>query len=260
MSLDVLLRPLAQGFCMCLTVAALMPQPAAAQAQQYGAPVRYGEGYAPSSGVGGRRSMDGTPSRNSYGSAYGSPSIWQGLYVGGHGAFVAGSAWPTGSYDTVDFSGGALGLHGGYNFQSQNWVFGLEADTGWSNASGSRNFSNPATVDAAMNWNSSFRLRAGYAVNNILFYATGGIALGNFDLSVSTPSAASGINKTTAGYVVGGGIEMKFARNWSGRVEGLYYGFNSDVTAVLEDLVLLEGAWYCSPQGYRDGNRPTHLF
>lgn len=228
MSLDGLLRPVARSFCVGLTALVLMPQSGTVQAQQYGAPTQYGEPYAPPSGVGGRRSMDGTPRRETNSANYGGPGIWQGLYIGGHGAYVTGSAWPAGTYDTVSFSGGGLGLHGGYNFQRHNWVFGLEADGGWSNASGSRTFADPATVNAGLNWNSSFRLRAGYAVNNVLLYATGGIALGNFDLSVATPSVASGFNKTAAGYVVGGGIEMKFARDWSGRVEALYYGFNSD--------------------------------
>ena len=232
MTLDGLLRPLASGFCVALTAAALMPAGGPALAQQYGAPVRYGEPYAPPtyappSGAGLRRGMDDTPRREAYRDPPPvRPGIWQGLYVGGHGAYVTGSATPSGNWDKVDVSGGGLGLHAGYNAQFGNWVVGLEADGTWSNASGSRAFADPATVDARAHWTNSLRLRAGYAFNNVLLYATGGAALGNFEMGVTAPSITSSISQTSLGYVVGGGVEMKFAENWSGRIEALHYGFN----------------------------------
>ena len=238
MTLDCLLRPLASSFCVALTAAALMPQGGQAQAQQYGAPMRYGEPYAPPktepklierpSGVGRRRAMDDTPRREAYRAPPPRPSIWQGLYVGGNVGYVAGSATPSGSsWDKVDLSGAGLGLHAGYNAQFGNWVVGLEADGTWSNASGSRAFTNPATVDANANWTNSLRLRAGYAFDNVLVYATGGAALGKFDIGVTAPSVASVVSQTSFGYVVGAGVEMKFAQNWSGRLEALHYGFNN---------------------------------
>ena len=225
MSLDGLLRPLACSFYLGLTALALAPVTGPAQAQQYGAPVNYGEPYAPPSGLGKRRAFDDTPRRRSHDEHGEQPGIWQGLYLGGNVGYVIGSATPAGSYDNVDFSGAGYGLHGGYNVQRDHWVVGLEFDGNWSNAQGSRSFTDPATVDARMNWNNSLRLRAGYTFSNVLIYATGGGAFGNFDLSLSTPAVSSSINQTSFGYVVGGGIEMKFARNWSGRVEALHYGF-----------------------------------
>ena len=237
MTLDALLRPLASSFCVALTAAALMPPGSQAQAQQYGAPMRYGEPYAPPayapppydkpSGVGRRRAMDDTP-RRQFDAEAPRPNIWQGLYVGGHVGYVTGSATPSASsWDKVDLSGAGLGLHAGYNAQFGNWVVGLETDGTWSNASGSRVFTDPSSVDAHSNWTSSLRLRAGYAFNNVLVYATGGAALGNFDIGVTTPSVSSVISQTSLGYVVGAGVEMKFARNWSGRLEALHYGFNN---------------------------------
>lgn len=223
MSLDGLLRPLAYSFCLGLTGLALAPVAGPAQAQQYGAPMHYGEPYAPPSGLGQRRAFDDTPKRQSYAEPVVRPSIWQGLYLGGNAGYVTGHATPSGAYDNVDFSGGAFGLHGGYNAQTGNWVMGLEADGSWSNASGSS--ANPATVNARMNWNNSLRLRAGYAFNNVLVYATGGAAFTNFDIGIPSLAASSSISQTSLGYAAGGGVELKFDRHWSGRVEALHYGF-----------------------------------
>ena len=227
MTVDVLMRPVAFKICAALVAAILLPMASPAEAQQYGAPSRYGEPYAPPSGVGQRRAFDDTPRRNSYRAPPPvRPSIWQGLYVGGHGAYVTGSATPSGGFDSVDFSGGGGGLQVGFNAQHGNWVVGLEGDGTWTNATGSRSFDGPVSVDARANWLSSLRLRAGYAFDNVLVYGTAGAAVGNFDLSVTNTTLASSATNSNFGYVVGGGVEMKFAQNWSGRLEALYYGFN----------------------------------
>jgi outer membrane immunogenic protein len=62
------------------------------------------------------------------------------------------------------------------------------------------------------------RGRAGYALNNILFYGTAGLAFGElrgetFGLSES---------HTTAGWTAGVGAEFGFAQNWSAKIEYLY--------------------------------------
>ena len=71
-------------------------------------------------------------------------------------------------------------------------------------------FSNP--------WFGTVRGRAGYAINNILFYGTGGLAFGElrgqtFGLSES---------HTTAGWTAGVGAEFGFAQNWTAKIEYLY--------------------------------------
>src|SRR5437763_1286038 len=69
-------------------------------------------------------------------------------------------------------SGFAGGVQAGYNWQQNGpWVFGIEGDI---QASGAEQtfapwkFSNP--------WFGTLRGRAGYALNNVLFYGTGGLA------------------------------------------------------------------------------------
>ena len=61
----------------------------------------------------------------------------------------------------------------GYNWQSGQWVLGIEADIQGSGANdtfAAYKFSNP--------WFGTVRGRAGYAMNNVLLYVTGGLAYG----------------------------------------------------------------------------------
>ena len=110
-------------------------------------------------------------------------------------------------------SGFAGGAQAGYNFQSGPWVFGVEGDieaTGAEDTFAPWKFSNP--------WFGTIRGRAGYALNNILFYGTGGLAFG--DLRGETFGLAE--SHTTAGWTAGVGAEFGFARNWSAKLEYLY--------------------------------------
>ena len=94
---------------------------------------------------------------------------WTGFYAG----LNLGYQWGSVSNAAAKPSGLAGGIQGGYNWQSGNIVLGGETDLQLSGASDSVapfKFSNP--------WFGTLRGRAGYAVNNILFYATGGLEVG----------------------------------------------------------------------------------
>jgi outer membrane immunogenic protein len=126
-------------------------------------------------------------------------------------------------------------------------VLGTEVDLDWAGISGSsivtpRIFGNPLglTFNATteMNWILTARARVGYAWDNVLFYATGGLAVLGAKTSLSTLSgltcgsfgliggvlgdlSCSGTNKRLGG-TVGAGIEYGFMPNWSAKVEYLY--------------------------------------
>ena len=218
--------------CVALSLAATLALAgftvSPATGQSYGAPVRYGQPYQDPPAYSGRRALDGTPRRAAPAPYYppARPSIWQGIYVGGHGGYSIGWATPSGGFDTVDLSGAAIGGHVGYNSQSGNWVLGLEADGTWNDTSGVRTFGGPVRVDAHADWTSSLRARIGYSFGNVLLYATGGAAFGGFDIGVSQVGIASRAGETVFGYVAGGGLEMKLAPDWSARIEALHYGFD----------------------------------
>ncbi|MGC2180450.1 MAG: outer membrane protein [Bradyrhizobium sp.] len=138
---------------------------------------------------------------------------WAGPYLGGN------IGWDWGSVDNnpTKPSGLAGGVQAGYNWQTGPWVFGIEGDleaTGASDTFAPWKFSNP--------WFGTVRGRAGYALNNILFYGTGGLAFG--ELSGQTFGLSE--SHTNAGWTVGLGAEVGFARNWSAKVEYLYVDLN----------------------------------
>jgi hypothetical protein len=116
------------------------------------------------------------------------------------------------------FAGIAGGLTGGYQWQNQQFVFGGETDIQISGADDTKapfKFANP--------WFGTLRGRAGYAMNNILFYATLGLAYGN----VRADNLALSESKTTVGWTVGGGVEVGLTPNWTAKAEYLYADFNS---------------------------------
>ncbi|MGB9170257.1 MAG: outer membrane protein [Bradyrhizobium sp.] len=138
---------------------------------------------------------------------------WAGPYLGGN------IGWDWGSVDNSPTrpSGLVGGAQAGYNWQTGPWVFGIEGDleaTGASDTFAPWKFSNP--------WFGTVRGRAGYALNNILFYGTGGLAFG--ELSSQTFGLSE--SHTNAGWTVGLGAEVGFARNWSAKVEYLYVDLN----------------------------------
>jgi outer membrane immunogenic protein len=135
---------------------------------------------------------------------------WAGPYLGGN----IGYNWGSIANNPTKPSGFAGGVQGGYNFQNGTpFVFGFEADIQGSSADdrfAPWKFSNP--------WFGTVRGRAGYAFNNVLFYATGGLAFG--ELRGETFGLSE--THTNVGWTVGAGAEMGFAPNWSAKIEYLY--------------------------------------
>lgn len=167
---------------------------------------------------------------------------WTGFYIGVNGGggwgrtdFQFSNGTPNANHD---LSGGFAGGQIGYNWQAGPWVFGLEADGDWANLSGSALCPNPAFACASnVRDLASFRGRVGYAVNNVLFYGTGGAGYANAHyttLSGGVPAATTtGVfNDDRWGYAAGAGIEYGFAPNWSAKVEYMHYGFGTDTAPV----------------------------
>lgn len=134
---------------------------------------------------------------------------WAGPYIGGN----FGYQWGDTTNNPTEPSGILGGVQGGYNWQFGQFVVGAETDFQFSNADdtfASWKFSNP--------WFGTFRLRGGYAMDNILLYATGGFAYGRLE------GESNGIseNRTGTGYVVGLGMEVGLTQNWTARAEYLH--------------------------------------
>jgi len=138
---------------------------------------------------------------------------WAGPYLGGN----IGWNWGAVDNNPTKPSGFEGGAQAGYNWQTGPWVFGIEGDiqgTGASDTFAPWKFSNP--------WFGTVRGRAGYALNNVLFYGTGGLAFG--ELTGQTFGLSE--SHTNAGWTLGVGAEVGLARNWSAKVEYLYVDLN----------------------------------
>ncbi|RTL48356.1 MAG: porin family protein [Bradyrhizobiaceae bacterium] len=134
---------------------------------------------------------------------------WAGPYLGGN----IGYGWGDTSNNPTRPSGFNGGIQGGYNWQRGPWVFGIEADAQLNSADDTFapwKFSNP--------WYGTVRGRAGYAVNNVLFYGTGGLAFGE----VKGETFGLSEDHTALGWTVGLGAEFAVNPNWSVKAEYLY--------------------------------------
>ncbi len=173
---------------------------------------------------------------------------WTGLYVGVNGGGSWGTQDPlnviTDRFDrfSTGISGGLFGGTVGGQVQVQHVVFGLEADLDWANIKGSSSVTPtiggvPVGAGGTFNaqtktdWESTLRLRLGYANNNWLFYATGGLAIQEAKTTLTGPAGnptcqgilvnCSGANRQFGG-ALGAGVEYGFTPNLSGKIEYLY--------------------------------------
>jgi outer membrane immunogenic protein len=147
----------------------------------------------------------------------------------------------------INSSGFTGGLTAGYNWQSSNFVFGIESDFNYFGVRGSKT-SGPVlypccapstfTVNSSVSsdWLITLRPRIGIASNNWLFYATGGLAVANvksdFSFTDTFASAAesASISKTKAGWTAGVGTEYAVMNGWSVKAEYLYVDLGRDGT------------------------------
>lgn len=194
------------------------------------------------------------------------PFSWTGFYAGVH----AGYAWggqddnqsnlfddPPTPADSFDMDGFIGGVHGGYNWQMDQFVFGIEGDIDYTNIKGSEGYAGfvpnfgydevEGSLELESNWQASLRLRAGYAVDNFLMYATGGVAFADGKMTSSGYDYDAGVNyssddsNTHTGWTIGIGAEYAFTPNWIARAELRYTDFGSKTYELLEGPV--DSSW-----------------
>ena len=121
------------------------------------------------------------------------PAVWSwaGPYVGVN----AGAAWRNTTFTNPDAFGTIVadpiwtdhgtsfigGAQFGYNWQTTQWVYGIEADIDWASGKSSATTIGGDTANSRMNWLSTVRGRAGILVSpQLLAYLTGGVAFAQF--------------------------------------------------------------------------------
>lgn len=221
---------------------------------------------------------------------------WAGFYIGGHVGYGEADFDVRQEFDYFEFdpdnadadedgflpglfntfesglnpNGLIGGVQGGYNWQVNSLVFGIEGDVSFTDWGASRTTfdANDGDLDdtliegedafgrasADVDMLASVRGRLGFAMNNFLIYGTGGVAWADataraaieFDDDVDddlAPFRRTGKEDfDDIGFVVGAGLGwMVIPQTFSVGVEGLYYFFDEKKTLINETLVLDNG-------------------
>jgi outer membrane immunogenic protein len=168
---------------------------------------------------------------------------WTGFYVGLSGGYAFENGKSTidgtpgllatglvpGATKTLG-DGFLIGGTLGYNHQVGNFVFGLEADLSYVDLGKTQTTTLgglTTTLSQDMTYFGTVRGRLGVAFDRLLVYATGGLAYADQD-AVTNLSGLGGVwsggkSDTRFGYTLGAGMEYALDRNWSAKIEYLYY-------------------------------------
>jgi outer membrane immunogenic protein len=236
--------------------------------------------------------IEGAALADGYSRGYGpGPAFsWTGLYIGGGGGY----AWGSGLTDmnvsgvfnqraTPDLNGGIVGGHIGLNYQMGALVVGAEAQI-LSGVSGSENApfipftcgGGPCLVRGTVDVEDTVILkgRLGMAFDRWLPYFTGGIASGDIrsrfrDVNFNGGTNVVGDTERHSGWVIGGGLDYAFTRNWILGVEyehisfddGIHRGFNNfgGTVAIRDHLVNADVDTVMARLSYKFGPRDVFL-
>lgn len=149
-------------------------------------------------------------------------STWEGGYAGlslGYGFGGEADLIGLGDVDTDGFVGNVFG---GWNWQSDQFVYGIEGDIGYNGMEGDNfGYNVENGVDGTL------RARLGFAAtDNVLIYATAGGAGGRVEV---TDTALGGSDTQTLwGWTAGAGTDVKFTEQAFGRLEYRYTDLGSE--------------------------------
>jgi outer membrane immunogenic protein len=161
---------------------------------------------------------------------------WSGCYIGIHG----GGAWGNKRwYDATGFEfvdrehdvdGFLVGGQLGCNWQSGQWVFGIEGQAAWADVEGSvDSFGVRYRTEADIL--GSIAARIGWAFDRTLLYVKGGAAFAHEGHTIGTPGgviAFEAEKELRWGWMVGAGLEYAFSGAWSGKIEYNYNNFGTE--------------------------------
>lgn len=162
-------------------------------------------------------------------------------WTGFHAGVVGGYGWGHADMSAVvqgisedgsaDLSGAMIGGIAGYDHDFGNGlVAGVVGDLSWLGVNGDGCVHpdgvscsvSQSDMNVDINWLATMRLRAGFAFDDALIYATGGLALGGVDVSLDSPFGGGSDSQAQVGWTVGVGIEYRISAPLSIGVEYLY--------------------------------------
>jgi outer membrane immunogenic protein len=194
-----------------------------------------------------------------------------GGYVGAHGGAVLHdwnwsdrNAWAKNEVDlalpdstSANRFGYEIGGHVGYDWQRGCALWGLVTDASWSGVKSSRYHTDGQpglaldrlNVEGKLDWYGTARARAGIVIDNLLIYATGGVAYASTQWRASLTNflGTVAVTETHAdkelkwGAAVGAGTEWAWTNNWSMKGEFLYMRFADSSSTFNSAFATLNG-------------------
>ncbi len=170
------------------------------------------------------------------------PYNWSGFFLGASapGALWGETKWPVAAGTAANnFAGVMAGGGGGYNYQMGALVIGGQAEWDWTNARGGESFNCSTNGGFFTNCNTrvdsifTATARLGYALDRLLIYGQGGLAVGDVRANIVSNSSFPGgtlasDSKTAVGWTIGAGFEFGLTQNISAKAEYIYFDLGSD--------------------------------
>lgn len=164
------------------------------------------------------------------------PANWAGANVGVDGLFAYHHATifdidydDHGANYVIPSFGAGAGVHAGYDWQNDAFVYGVLADFALFTNDESDTSPDYRSISSSLNWLATVRGRAGVATGQALFYATAGVAFGDADLEyiyLPSPDPDSFVfDSARIGWTAGLGVERQISDRSSLKLETLYTSF-----------------------------------
>ena len=163
--------------------------------------------------------------------------FYAGLHIGGGRGIMELPPVAPGiiAIDNFAMSGWLAGAQLGANVQYGNLVLGVEGDASWANAFGDAPLQAGVLLigtDARLNAVGTLRGRIGFAADNVMFYATAGLAAASVTANAYEEFAGvrTILGTPTVGHIgwaIGAGAEAMVSDNISIKAEYLYHQFGN---------------------------------
>jgi outer membrane immunogenic protein len=174
--------------------------------------------------------------------------IWQGYYIGADIGIAWSTIEPAANLVFLGSSPGTVlvnrdindsgifgGIHGGYNVQYGNLLYGIEADIGGMDIGGKGTFVDASTpartlqISGNSGWYGDVTARGGVLFSNVLLYVKGGFAFFTGDVRATDNFDSIRQNSGTfTGGTIGVGFEYMINPSWTLKFEYMYFDFGNN--------------------------------
>lgn len=141
--------------------------------------------------------------------------------------------------DEIEMSGMLGGVFAGINIMTDTMLLGVEGDIAIGTVEGTYTdlTYDTESITSTLDWNAHLRGRVGVAVDDVVFFVAGGLAVASNSVSVDVDFDQDEDSAIHVGWSIGGGVELALTENLSARAEYLYDHYGS------ADYSLFSNTW-----------------